>query len=241
MDCHMDAQLERHPQNVEGPFYVENGLCMGCGAPESEANGLMSHDATGHCFFVLQPTSSEEVDSAIRATWASCCGAIRYGGDDPTIITRLAELGEAFLCDERVSASIKSVHRNQVRFEYRDDSNAVVHQISRFIVRLMATSLHRDNSECTGFQYEADSSSFQHVWGKSKSLNDNKGYSIRIRIKHENSSWWRLSLSENEQAETGTAIQVDKALRESSFIHSVRWFSTGELSTDGECGRPHPY
>src|SRR5947208_13228472 len=93
---------------------------MGCGAPEVEADGLMSHDATGHCFFVLQPSSTNEVDSAIRATWASCCGAIRYNGDDPVILTRLAELGEASLCDQHVSSSIKTISRNQVRFEYRN-------------------------------------------------------------------------------------------------------------------------
>ena len=220
---------------------MEDGLCIGCGAPEAEAASLMSHDATGHCFFVLQPTSSEEVDSAIRATWASCCGAIRYGGDDPAIITRLAELGEASLCDERASASIKTVHRNQVRFEHRDASNAAVQQVSKAIVDTIVTSLHRSGAECIAFHHEGDSSSFQYVWGKSKSLNDNKGYSIRIRIKHENGSSWSLNLSENEQAETGIAIQVDKALRQSSFIHSVRWFSAGEFSMGGESGWPHPY
>jgi len=116
------VKRERHPQNVDGPFYVENGQCMGCGAPEVEADGLMSHDATGHCFFVLQPSSTNEVDSAIRATWAGCCGAIRYNGDDPVILTRLAELGEASLCDQHVSSSIKTISRNQVRFEYRNSS-----------------------------------------------------------------------------------------------------------------------
>jgi hypothetical protein len=232
----MARLYQRHPQNAEGPFYVEDGLCMGCGAPEAEANGLMSHDATGHCFFVLQPTSSEEVDSAIRATWASCCGAIRYGGDDLAIITRLAELGEGSLCDKRVPASIGTVHRNQAWFEHHDVYNAAVQQISRFIIDLIATSLHHDDAECIAFHHEGDSSSFQYVWGKSKSLNNNKGYSIRIRIKHESGSSWLLSLSENEQAEMGIAIQVDKALRQSSFIHSVRWFST-----DDESGQPHPY
>jgi len=201
----------------------------------------MSHDTTGHCFFVLQPSSGEEVNSAIRATWASCCGAVRYGGDDPEILTRLAELGGGFLCDKRVSSSIEPVYRNQARFECRDVAQATGQTISRFIIDLIATSLHHEGTECIAFQDEANSSSFQFVWGKSKSLNNNKGYSIRIRVKHENGNDVLLSLSENEQAETGTAIQVDKALRTSNFIHSIRWFSKSELLTDGESGRPHPY
>ena len=30
-----------------------------CGASESEAEGLMSHDEAGHCFFARQPTTEE--------------------------------------------------------------------------------------------------------------------------------------------------------------------------------------
>ena len=54
----MDRQ--RHPQNVAGPFYVANGECMACGAPEMQAGSMMSHDASGHCFSMRQPTATEE-------------------------------------------------------------------------------------------------------------------------------------------------------------------------------------
>jgi len=45
---------------------------MSCGAPELEAGALMSH-TKGHCFFVRQPNTAEEVNTAILSLWSSCC------------------------------------------------------------------------------------------------------------------------------------------------------------------------
>jgi hypothetical protein len=66
---------------------------MSCGAPEAQAHGLMSYDEErSSCFFERQPTTPEEEYRAIRAIWASCCGAVRYGGSDPSVIARLESL-----------------------------------------------------------------------------------------------------------------------------------------------------
>lgn len=82
---------KRHQLNVVGAFYVEDGGCIACGAPEAEAPELMGWtDGPGdHCYFKRQPATAEEVDRAIRALEVSCCRALRYGGDDPAIIARL--------------------------------------------------------------------------------------------------------------------------------------------------------
>ena len=101
----MTKRLPTHPQNSEGDFYVVDGECMGCGAPEQQATRMMAHDSTGHCFFVRQPESSDELNDALRALWSSCCGAVRYGGIDPLVLTRLAQMGLAAACDQRTSSS----------------------------------------------------------------------------------------------------------------------------------------
>ena len=85
-------------QNAPGPFYVEDGLCIACAAPESEAPDLMDHVGPNepnayHCFFKRQPQSVEETDRAMIAMQVCCCGALRYGGDDPTVVQRLLNLG----------------------------------------------------------------------------------------------------------------------------------------------------
>jgi hypothetical protein len=93
-----------HPLNAPGDFYVENSMCITCGAPEREAPDLMSHvddDGTNyhHCYFKRQPRTPEEIEQAIRAVRVGCCGAVRYGGHDPQIIKRLRFLGSADDCD----------------------------------------------------------------------------------------------------------------------------------------------
>ena len=84
---------ERFPRNVEGPFFVENGYCMTCMAPEHEAPDLMGFDQeANHCYFKKQPATAEELERATRAVWASCCGAVQYSGSDPNVNRRIAQL-----------------------------------------------------------------------------------------------------------------------------------------------------
>jgi hypothetical protein len=84
---------ERFPKNVEGPFFVANGECITCMAPEQEAPDLMGFDqGAHHCYFKKQPSTPDELERAIRAGWSSCCGALYYSGSDPAVPRRLAEL-----------------------------------------------------------------------------------------------------------------------------------------------------
>jgi hypothetical protein len=89
---------ERFPKNVEGPFFVANGECITCMAPEHEAPDLMGFDQeANHCYFRKQPSTPEELERAVRAVWASCCSAVQYSGDDPRVHQRIAELHEEAL------------------------------------------------------------------------------------------------------------------------------------------------
>lgn len=84
---------QRFPRNVEGPFFVLNGECMACMAPKHEAPDLIAFDKEArHCYFKKQPSTPEEFERAARAVWASCCGAVRYCGDDPSIYRRIEQL-----------------------------------------------------------------------------------------------------------------------------------------------------
>ena len=73
---------------------------MECGAPEAEAPLLIRHDEQAHsCFFARQPESEVEVEQALAAVWASCCSAVRYAGEDATIVARLTQMGCAAAID----------------------------------------------------------------------------------------------------------------------------------------------
>ena len=92
-----------YPLNADGDFYVASGMCLACTAPEHEAPELMgSYNAAVpgyHCYFKRQPETPEEIESAIKAVSVGCCAGVRYGGTDPKIIRRLAELGVVDACD----------------------------------------------------------------------------------------------------------------------------------------------
>jgi hypothetical protein len=94
----MKAHKERYSLNAPGDFYVERDMCIICRAPEHAAPTLMGFfDGTdgsardSHCYFKRQPATPEETRQAIEAVRVSCCGALRYEGDDPTIISALGE------------------------------------------------------------------------------------------------------------------------------------------------------
>lgn len=86
-----------YPKNAPGPFIVCANECIICRAPEHEAPDLMTHDEgeDDHCYFHRQPSTPEEIDQACRAVLASCCGAVKYVGDDPSVLHRLSVLSGA--------------------------------------------------------------------------------------------------------------------------------------------------
>lgn len=95
-------EYRRYPLNVEGDFYVLDGMCIACTAPEHEAPDLMAHEAgSHHCYFRRQPRTPDELEQAVMAVAVGCCGAVRYGGTDPAVRLRLTQLGFAEVCDSR--------------------------------------------------------------------------------------------------------------------------------------------
>ena len=97
-------RFDAYPKNAAGPFYVVNDECIICRAPESVAPDLIGfhEDASGdvkrsHCFFKKQPETSEEIDRAVSAVSANCCGSYRYAGSDEAVKEKLekAHCGEA--------------------------------------------------------------------------------------------------------------------------------------------------
>ena len=86
-----DPAPKPHPQNAPGPFLVEDGMCITCGIPELVAPDLIAGTSEGHCYFQKQPATPEELERAIEAVRASCCGAVMYVGHDPVIRRRTPE------------------------------------------------------------------------------------------------------------------------------------------------------
>jgi hypothetical protein len=92
-------ERKRHPANMSGDFYVEDGVCITCLAPEQEAPELLGMHPEGHCSFKKQPSTPEEIERAIEAVRVSCVAGLRYGGNNPEILRRLVANGDKTQCD----------------------------------------------------------------------------------------------------------------------------------------------
>ena len=84
-----EDNIKPYYKNASGPFVVNDGECIACGAPEAEAPDLMAFDEEGRsCYFKKQPETPEELDRALRAVCVSCCEAVRYTGNDSKVLER---------------------------------------------------------------------------------------------------------------------------------------------------------
>lgn len=88
-----------HPRSVEGAFHVANDVCLACDFPHQIAPDLIGYVSessdTYHCFFKCQPKTAGEVELAVEALAASCCGGLRYRGTDLNVIAAIIEQWEA--------------------------------------------------------------------------------------------------------------------------------------------------
>lgn len=112
--------IDRYPENSKGDFYVQNDVCLSCGAPEAQASDLIEHSKLeyGHCYFKKQPQTEDEIERAINAIAVSCISGLRYGGKDEKILKRLYEIGESQQCDKKPIGNYKMLVWTKVTFKY---------------------------------------------------------------------------------------------------------------------------
>jgi hypothetical protein len=80
--------------NAPGPFYVVAGGCVGCRDQlddDARRGALMDLRifAGQHCRFVVQPATPGELETACEAVRFCIVQAIRYAGDDKTILDQI--------------------------------------------------------------------------------------------------------------------------------------------------------
>lgn len=235
------APRSRHRQNIDGPFYVVNGECMSCGAPEMHAPNLMSHDSRGHCFFNRQPASPHETDEAIESTWASCCGALRYGGTDDRVLIRLAELGLAEQCDFRLKQEPKRRARTCVSFEFAVQTKTVASsakEITTYLADVFGTPDGSDGKVRSRTLTELGAS-FVYEWGYT--LAEPCRAKFTIEPQSDRSRWWVLISREDGNGTTAFAISLHKALNKDTRFRSIQWFTDDERKSGTSVGHSLPY
>jgi hypothetical protein len=216
---------------------------MSCGAPEMEAGTLMSHDGRGHCFFVRQPITAEEVDAAILSLWSSCCGAVRYGGHDHEILVRLAEIGEGDTCDFRLENEPKQAHVSHLTFGFVDaeapkSGLLAAREIMEYFAGFL-TKRHSAGSRVLDSRFTGTTASFRYEWGHDLLPTP---CSVTFALESYREDSWLLRIRrEDRPNKLGDAIGIHKAIEHDRRFRQVQWFTEEEWKKGARDGRACPF
>jgi hypothetical protein len=210
---------DRYLENVQGDFYVEDGVCTSCGAPQAEAPDLIDHSKSyyGHCYFKKQPQTDEEIERVINAIAVSCTSGLRYGGTDEKILKRLYEIGEQDQCDHKPIGHYKTIIWNRVTFLYAGSIKKLAKLITTQIV-LRHTHL---NKRVINFKADKQHSfEFIYRWAdghtgtifKCYYIGDNK-FCVEINIEE---NGYAISLR-------GNAMDFNSILCSNQKISAILW------------------
>ncbi|HEX7027058.1 MAG TPA: hypothetical protein VF268_07435 [Gammaproteobacteria bacterium] len=107
-----------HKLNAPGDFYVEDGCCVSCGIPESEAPELFAWEETDnefhkghksyHCYVCRQPKTEAEIDKMISIMSYQELDCIRYKGNDSRTLEKIEKAGQSEYCDLTTKSSVTS-------------------------------------------------------------------------------------------------------------------------------------
>jgi hypothetical protein len=221
-----------HPSNAPDPFYVRNGCCITCGVPESVVPDLFgwTEDET-HCFVRRQPVTPSEIDTMIEAMWSSEVDCIRYRGEDPALLTRIAEFGGAHGCDVDPGPILASI-RTLVAFRSRlgrEDSAAALADRFRASLEAMEGPLPmqvrprwRRRPARVTFSWSAPIAGPGHFHSVSFASRREGGGHFEARL----ATGW-------SPAAQGLALLVHDWLAKTEAAEGVRWFSRAELEAGG--------
>jgi len=109
--------IKRYSKNVDGDFYVEDQCCISCGVPTDIAPDIFKWDDR-HCFVKKQPVTADEMTRTFEVIQSADAACIRYGGPDLEILRRIAESGEAEVCDNMQSRQFEQKFRSIVRVSF---------------------------------------------------------------------------------------------------------------------------
>jgi hypothetical protein len=219
----MSENVQPHPMNSPGAFYVVDGCCTACDVPFAEAPGLFEYDGKNHCFVKRQPATKEELNRMMRAAWAAELMCIRYRGRDPEVLRRFGELGEPHLCDEAPPASIRAIFRNHVTFDTSSTKvESVTPQELALAFQEYLRSLNRDwlSYEFTPIVLEGATAGFSFSWY------ERIVHTIEFRAILLPECRWLVRHSPTEQAGSrAISNDLDDWLKHDARFCNVRWYT----------------
>ena len=232
----MSDERKPHPKNAPGPFYVVDGCCVTCLAPHQQAPTLMGFDAVEeNCFVKQQPQTEDEKAQAIRAVWSAELQCLRYKGNDPEILRRLAEIGVADVCDLALLRASTPILRNHVTFKaaFANDPWEVGLTLRHYI---LSNNPENVNFKVTPLERQADVVRFAYSWYEDRfyTLNVMRGEPATDRFLVHHSPTW-------EVGSVAVSLEVDDWLRSDPRCSNFRWYTSDAWRRAGDDWQERPY
>lgn len=217
----MSGKYKSYSKNVQGDFYVEDGCCITCMVTEVHAPNLIGFDESeNHCFVAKQPTNENEVYQAIKATWAAEVDCLRYKGQNPRILRRLAEVGASDSCDHKtLTLGIKPLLRNHVTFEHSPilSELEIANQCREFIFSRSTEYLHYKASRVTNGKSGV---TFAFSWYKGNN------YSVWFNRIKATGIWHIFHSPEYEEVGSkSVSLIIDEWLRGNKQVANIKWYT----------------
>ncbi|THU31579.1 ferredoxin [Niastella caeni] len=224
------SNYDRHPFN-KGDFYINNGVCIACGAPEAEAQDIIEHSKSdNHCYFKKQPVTEDEIDQAIKAMMVSCINALRYGGQDEIIIKRLYQNGMEDLCDNKAKDRYKILIRDRIHFNFlgtlADLSELLVLKY-KSISPYVKVEDYKTN--------QVDSFSFTQKWTRGAS---GIIYTCHLRVDKTFEITITLEKGHEQKNIIGISAMLHDFLKSDNRVINIKWF---ELDKPNDLWYDKPY
>ncbi|MEZ5427376.1 MAG: ferredoxin [Pyrinomonadaceae bacterium] len=219
----MSDSEKPHPLNAPGGFYVVNECCTACDVPNSTAPELFAYDREMHCYVKRQPENKAELDKAILVTAYAELECVRYRGSDPDTIRRIAETGNAHLCDSPEAENIEPVFRNHVTFRCpnRFDLSA------KLLAREFKQWLIDDAHEYLKYSFmpitpRANHVEFTFAWAK------DQFHTVNFSDIDDGSIWHVFQSEDEKIGSRSVSRSLHDWLTGDPKISRVRWYSESE-------------
>ncbi len=236
-----DRKVHPHPENVEGPFYVENNCCLLCGMPGSEAPDLFKWASDEKsCVVKRQPQTAEELDRMMLAVYVAEMDCIRYRGTDPAIQRRIAAMGSLHALDHEPPADARWIIRSHATFKGK--TNVAGPSTAFDIARAFAAHMRLAKD---GERYRVWSPGRLLRWPVVR-LSIGRGLyvlAVRFRRQRKEQGWVAVAQAPMEHLVQEVSYLVDDWLKHTDMFADIRWFTAEEWKA-GAAGhlrvRPDP-
>jgi hypothetical protein len=207
-----------------------------------EAPGLFTYDEKNHCFVRRQPSTQGEFDQMFSAAWNAEVQCIRYRGNDPEVLRRFAELGEAGLCDTPPPPTIKPLVRDTVTFENTSSNDTIssAADVAELFVEFLRTLDAKRQGLPDEYKYRIGTVvGDEAIANLTYSWFEPEAHSVEFRNGTSENQWLIHHCSRELRGGRGVSNQLHKWLESSGRFCRIRWYSDDEWR-EGGAGRDCP-